>query len=63
MIGERTKQFIRNGGKLILKQAMPGKWIFNAAIEFDGRKIVGSIATREDDALASLEGELQHHDL
>ena len=62
-IGEQTKVAIRNGGQLMLKQAMKGKWIFNAQITFkNGEGIVGNISTSEEGALENLEGMLKNYD-
>ena len=59
--GSRISECIREEGRLVVKQVMPGKWIFNARIVFPGgQKIVGNISTTEDGALENLEGALKH---
>ena len=60
-IGEQTKAAILEGGQLMLKQAMRGKWIFNAQITYpNGEGVVGNISTSEEGALENLEGALKH---
>ena len=63
-IGELTKTAIREGGQLLLKQAMRGKWIFNAQITYpNGEGVVGNISTSEEGALENLEGMLKNQSI
>jgi len=51
---------IRNGGQLMVKQAIHGKWIFHARITMqDGATTVGDISTTEDGAMENLEEKLK----
>ena len=55
-LGEHTDAAIKNGGQLLVKQAMPGKWIFNAQITFaNGKGYLGNISTTTVGALENLE--------
>ena len=59
-VGDHIKAAIRSGGQLMVKQAMKGKWIFNAQIMFvNGEGTVGNISTSEEGALQNLEGVLK----
>ena len=59
-IGEHIKAAIRDGGQLMVKQAMRDKWIFNAQVMFaNGTGTVGNISTSEEGALKNLENALR----
>ena len=55
-LGQAIDESIKNGGQLMVKQAMNGKWIFHATMTFpNGDGQIGKISTTTDGAIENLE--------